>query len=173
MAATPPACFLGPCITHESSCTTPSALGNPPYPTLESSGSSSTMFTPATTASRTSEPLVIIENAFSTAVCVPPFLYRLPLPDEITTGFTAERLRIVGASARRPAGSDAPRPAVAPVMTNFLRLIIRIWIEAEAKLRNEQPKRIAYRLTNFAPSTQPTDDFKISHSPGARSPRRA
>ena len=28
--ATPPARFFGPCMQHESSCTTPSALGNPP-----------------------------------------------------------------------------------------------------------------------------------------------
>ena len=29
-AATPPARFLGPCMQHESSCTTPSAFGSPP-----------------------------------------------------------------------------------------------------------------------------------------------
>src|ERR1035437_2816971 len=42
-----------------SSSTTPSSLGRPPYPTLLSRGSSSTIFTPATTASRVSPPTLI------------------------------------------------------------------------------------------------------------------
>ena len=39
-------------------------------------------------ASSTSFPSVIIPNAISTPVRVPPFLYRWPLADAITTGLT-------------------------------------------------------------------------------------
>ena len=84
-------------MQHESSCTTPSALGSPPYPTLVSSGSSSHRFTPAMTASSTSEPPVISRNAFSTPVTSPPFLNRLPFADDTTTGLTDLRATIVGA----------------------------------------------------------------------------
>src|SRR5262249_20947714 len=55
------------------------------------------MLTPAISASRTSEPPVIIEKAFSTQVWVPPFLNLLPLLDATTTGFALFGVIIVGA----------------------------------------------------------------------------
>ena len=60
-----------------SSCTTPSALGRLPRPTLVSSGSSSTIVTPSTSASSGSHGAaasVISRNARSTQVSAPPFL---------------------------------------------------------------------------------------------------
>src|SRR5262245_28433674 len=54
------------------------------------------MFTPAMSASRTSVPDVISENAFCTAVTSPPFLNLLPLAEAITTGFTLFFVIIVG-----------------------------------------------------------------------------
>src|SRR5438128_1045269 len=98
MPATAPARFFGPCMPDESSCTTPSALGIPPYPTLLSSGSSSTILTPAMTESSTSAPDVIISNAFCTHVRLPPFLNRFPFAEEMTTGLTSAGIRIVGAA---------------------------------------------------------------------------
>src|SRR6478672_5622555 len=86
--ATPPARLFGPCMQHESSCTTPSAFGRPPYPTLESRGSNSTILTPETTASNPSDPAVIMLKAFCAAVTSPPFLNWLPFAEQITTGFT-------------------------------------------------------------------------------------
>src|SRR5579862_9841376 len=55
------------------------------------------MLTPATSASSTSAPAVIIENAFSTHVIVPPFLYRCPLAEEMTVGLTLFFVIAVGA----------------------------------------------------------------------------
>jgi hypothetical protein len=66
-AATAPAPRVGPCITDASSCTTPAAFGSPPYPTLVSAGSSSTMFTPRTTASSVSPPPCSTRTASATA----------------------------------------------------------------------------------------------------------
>src|SRR2546426_12450799 len=83
-------------MQDESSCTTPSAFGNPPYPTLSSSGSSSTILTPAITASSTSAPWDIIVKDFWTAVMSPPFLKRFPLAEEMTIGLTPLRTRMLG-----------------------------------------------------------------------------
>src|SRR6202795_350543 len=116
ISATPPARFLGPCTQQESSCTTPSAFGRPPYPTLSSSGSSSTMLTPAMSASSTSEPPVIIANAVSRQVFVPPFLNLLPLLEEMTTGLTLFGVIIVGACANNVPGTAAAAAAAAPVV---------------------------------------------------------
>src|SRR4051812_38354292 len=46
------------------------------------------MLTPAISDSSTSVPEVISENAFSTQVTVPPFLYSLPFAEAITAGLT-------------------------------------------------------------------------------------
>src|SRR5687767_13906768 len=73
-------------MTAASSCTTPSAFGRPPNPTLVSSGSSSTMLTPAMSASSTSLPCIICSNAVSTHVRVPSLVYRCPMADATTTG---------------------------------------------------------------------------------------
>jgi hypothetical protein len=69
-----------------------------------------------------------MENAFSTAVCVPPFLNRLPFPEEITTGFEADRMITAGAPAITSAGSVSDNPAAAPVATNFRRLTFPVMI---------------------------------------------
>ncbi len=55
-APTAPDFMVRPSMTEASSCTTPSSLGMPPYPTVTSSGSSSTMLTPEMTASSGSPP---------------------------------------------------------------------------------------------------------------------
>src|SRR6185436_20216040 len=82
-----------------------------------------TMLTPAITASRTSLPSVIIANAVSTAVRVPPFLYLLPFDDEMTAGLTLLRIIMVGARSNR--GAAAASPAAVPLFTNSRRLIRR------------------------------------------------
>src|SRR5947209_20049438 len=80
------------------------------------------MFTPATRASSTSQPPVIIENAFSTQVCAPPFLNLLPFDDEITTGFTLFGVIIVGAWPNNGLDADAAAtPAAAVVFTKSRR----------------------------------------------------
>src|SRR4051812_3800666 len=108
MQATPPARRFGPCMQQESSCTTPSAFGNPPYPTLSSSGSSSTMFTPAMSASSTSAPSCVISvNAFWTQVMSPPFLNLFPFADAITTGLAVLELVTVGAWPKSARGVTA------------------------------------------------------------------
>ena len=65
---TAPALRVGPCIKEASSSTTPSSFGRPPYPTELSFGSSSTMFTPATTASSVSLPAFSICMARAQAI---------------------------------------------------------------------------------------------------------
>jgi hypothetical protein len=61
--------------------------------------------------------------AFSTAVCVPPFLNRLPLPDAMTIGFVALRVMTAGASI----GSERLKPAAVPETMNSRRLIILVF----------------------------------------------
>src|SRR5690606_15905019 len=130
-AATAPALRRGPCMHEASSCTTPSAFGRPPYPTLVSSGSSSTMFTPAITASSTSAPSVIIRNARSTAVSLPPFRNWCPFAEATTTGLAA---RTCTAGARPSAKSglgparpaDAAAPATALVTRNSRRVSLSL-----------------------------------------------
>src|SRR5687768_14738869 len=81
------------------------------------------MLTPAMSASSTSEPLVIIVNAFCTAVIVPPFLNRLPLADEITRGLTVLCVRITGKPVACLLVAAMVRPAAAPVRMKSRRLI--------------------------------------------------
>src|SRR5574341_720068 len=103
-APTAPARFVGPCMQEASSCTTPAALGSPPYPTESSFGSSSWIFTPSTAASSGSAPCRIRSNACCTA--------RRPLPLEMRTGLAAQRvLRGRGRGGR--IGCGMPRVALA------------------------------------------------------------
>src|SRR5689334_25422255 len=97
MAATAPARFLGPCMQDASSCTTPSAFGRPLQPTPVWFGSSSTIETPATSASSTSAPPVIILNAFATQVTPSASFDRLPLDEATTQGLTLFGVITVGA----------------------------------------------------------------------------
>src|SRR5262245_22372662 len=87
------------------------------------------MFTPSIRASSTSVPDVMDVKAFSTHVCVPPFLNQFPLEDEMTTGATAPAGTTAGASpyaffpaVRRPA---AAMPAAVPLRTKSRRVIRR------------------------------------------------
>src|SRR2546421_3500019 len=79
------------------------------------------MFTPATTASSTSAPWVIIWNAFSTQVTLPPFLNRLPLAAETTTGLTARPATTCGPWAGAGWGAAAATPTAALPRTNDRR----------------------------------------------------
>src|SRR5690349_17016383 len=81
------------------------------------------MFTPAITASSTSDPPVIIVNALCTAVIVPPFLKRLPLAEEMTSGLTALCVRIVGKPAACCFAAAKVRPATALLRMKSRRLI--------------------------------------------------
>ena len=72
-----------------------------------------TMLTPAMSASSTSAPPVIRPNAFSTPVTSPPFLNRLPLFDETTTGLTASGPSSAGAWPARGACGRRGRPVLA------------------------------------------------------------
>src|SRR4029077_9067379 len=101
IAATAPARFFGPCMQEASSCTTPSAFGRPLQPTPVWFGSSSTIETPATSASRTSAPSVIILNALATQVMPASSFDRLPLLDATTHGLTLFGVIIVGACPKR------------------------------------------------------------------------
>src|SRR5262245_55791646 len=84
------------------------------------------MLTPAMRASSTSDPDVIMPNAVSTQVFVPPFLYRLPLFDATTTGLTLLGVMTVGACAKSGfAAAAAATPAAAEVWTNSRRLSLR------------------------------------------------
>jgi hypothetical protein len=84
------------------------------------------MFTPATSASRTSDPPVIIWNAFSTHVCEPPFLNLWPLLDATTSGLTLLGVITVGAWAKSGfAAAAAATPAAAVVCTNSRRFSFR------------------------------------------------
>src|SRR5215831_16040698 len=80
------------------------------------------MLTPAMRASSTSAPAVIMPNAVSTQVLLPPFLKRLPLEEETTTGLTPFDVIIVGACANRAFGMEAPAtPAAVAVRTKSRR----------------------------------------------------
>src|SRR6266700_848385 len=83
------------------------------------------MFTPAIRASSTSAPSVINWKAFSTQVCVPPFLNLLPLFEATTTGFTLFGVIIVGACPRSVFGIAAAAAAAAVVAwTNSRRFTL-------------------------------------------------
>src|SRR6476659_9311049 len=84
---------------------------------LSSTGSSSKMFTPAINASSTSEPCVIIDQAFCKQVMSPPFLNLFPLADEITTGL----IDLLGVMFGVSAGSlrDAEASRVAPAVVRM------------------------------------------------------
>src|SRR5262245_41625523 len=69
------------------------------------------MLTPAIRASSTSAPLVIIENAFSTQFCVPPFLNFALLRSEMTTGLPVLCVIIVGACPNTGLAAAAAMPA--------------------------------------------------------------
>src|SRR4051794_41880296 len=80
------------------------------------------MLTPATRASRTSAPPVIIAKAVSTHVFAPPFLNLLPLFDATTTGLTLFGVIIVGAWPNSAVGiAAAAAPAAAGGWTNSRR----------------------------------------------------
>jgi len=80
---------------------------------------------PAISASRTSAPsLVIIPNACWTHVTGPPFLKRLPLADETTTGFTVRGAITAGAWPKTTCGEVAATAAAAPVLTNSRRFTL-------------------------------------------------
>src|SRR5262249_1685809 len=140
---------------HEaSSCTTPSAFGRPPYPTLVSSGSSSTMLTPAVSASSTSDPAVIIWKALSTQVAGPPFLKRFPLAEGMTTGLIVlvmaasacpDSLESARGSPSSASGAAAAIPAAAVVRTNARRFNVR-------PIRQHLPGRESLSYRDGAPS---------------------
>src|SRR6185369_9285475 len=95
------------------------------------------MLTPAISASRTSDPPIIIVKAFSTHVTVPPFLYLLPFADEMTIGFGPFCVMTAGPRPVEVRGAVSARPAAAPVRTKsrrdvFLLIDIlpkRVWCE--------------------------------------------
>src|SRR5690349_20809767 len=107
-----------------SSCTTPSAFGNPLQPTPVWFGSSSTIATPATSASRTSAPSVIILNAFATQVTPCSSFDRLPFEEATTHGCTLLGVIIVGAWPNTVVGTAAAAAAAPVVWTNCRRLIL-------------------------------------------------
>src|SRR5687767_5931243 len=80
-------------------------------------------------ASSTSAPCIIVANAVSTQVLLPPFLYLCPLPDAMTTGLGRFCVRTAGACPELDeecpnAGvAAAARPAVL-VATNSRREIL-------------------------------------------------
>src|SRR6476619_7716686 len=113
IAATPPARFFGPCMQHESSWTTPSAFGSPLQPTPVWFGSSSTMDTPATSASSTSAPEVIILKALATQVTPSASLDRLPFPEATTQGLTLFGVIMVGPCPELVEGACPKRGFVA------------------------------------------------------------
>src|SRR5689334_5103928 len=64
-------------------------------------------------------------KASATAVCVPPFLWWLPLAEAITNGFTADGVRTVGPLLWLWAATDeaaAATEAAAPAWTNSRRV---------------------------------------------------
>src|SRR5882724_7665031 len=132
-------------MQEESSCTTPSALGKPPYPTLSSSGSSSTIFTPAITASSTSAPWAIIVNAFCTAVTSPPFLKRLPFADETTIGLTALCTMMFGNWSTEALVPARVSPATALERMKSRRLIVLI-IGSSNEIQAVQSSNFSLRL---------------------------
>src|SRR5579863_4747096 len=143
--ATDPARPVGPCIQLASSSTTPSSLGNPPYPTEVSLGSSSTTVTAAITASSVSPPDFKIAMPLSSA-CNPFALEiisgRLPCPDGSGADF-AGATAAAFADAALP--SKFPAPATAPpasdVTKNFRRDHNPMWIASpiSAPLYREPP----------------------------------
>src|SRR5689334_23717278 len=108
-AATAPARRVGPCTQLASSCTTPSSLGNPPYPTDSSEGSSSWIFTPSTPASSVSVPLVINSTA--------SFTPRMPFAEETAASLATRLRRTHGA-----AGSEEPATVSAAVPRKLRRV---------------------------------------------------
>src|SRR5882672_845508 len=104
------------------------------------------MLTPAITASRTSAPAVIMVKAFCTAVTSPPFLKRLPLAEETTTGFTGGGTNIKGAALLFVLPAAMVRPAAALVIIKSRRLILLpmnilgVW-SLLPDSRNEYPKK--------------------------------
>src|SRR5450759_1247592 len=100
-----------------SNSTTPSSLGRPPYPTLLSRGSSSTIFTPATTASSVSPPLLISSMALAQQL-MPP-LNALAL--DTTTG-----LGRAWAAACRTMGSAATPNITARLLRlmSFMKILL-------------------------------------------------
>src|SRR6266513_3013420 len=110
------------------------------------------MLTPAISASSTSASLVIMPNAVSTHVFVPPFLYRLPLADEITTGLTLFGVITVGACPKSVAGAAAAAtPAAVVVWTNSRRL--SFFIDAPDR-GHEEENTLGVFFVSFVPSWQ-------------------
>src|SRR5262245_7524487 len=80
------------------------------------------MLTPAMSASRTSEPCVIISNAFATHVCPLSFFDRLPFEAAITSGLTPPVFR--AGDWPNSGLAAAITPAALVVWTNSRRLIL-------------------------------------------------
>src|ERR1700722_5723892 len=131
MDPTAPARRDGPCITLASSSTTPSSLGKPPYPTLSSLGSSSTLVTTASAASSVSPP--DLSSAIPSSRCCNPFA------EEIINGRTPCAAAAGSAASSEMAwilrgGSLAPKrrrvlaaiPPVSVAKKNFLRVHLSI-----------------------------------------------
>src|SRR5262245_4319914 len=90
------------------------------------------MLTPATTESSTSSPFTMRSKASATAVRGPPFLNRLPLAEETTTGLTLFGVITVGPWAIALA-AVAAMPAPAPAFTKSRRL--NLWLMAPSVRR--------------------------------------
>src|ERR1035438_7660640 len=116
-APTAPPRRVGPSRQLASSSTTPSSLGSPPYPTLVSRGSSSTIFTPAITASSVSLPPWISSIALAQQL-IPP-LNALAL--DTTTG-----LGCAWAAAVRAMGSAATPNITARLLRprSFMKILL-------------------------------------------------
>src|SRR5262245_32156345 len=87
------------------------------------------MLTPATTASRTSDPPAIISNAFATHVWPLSFFDRLPFDAATTSGLTLFGVSIVGDWPN--SGFDAvaaATPAAVVVRTKSRRLILCVGV---------------------------------------------
>src|SRR5262245_32733854 len=83
------------------------------------------MATPATRASSTSDPLIIISKAFATHVWPFSFFDRLPFDAAMTTGLMLLGVIIVGAWPKSGFVVAATTPAAVVVCTNSRRLILR------------------------------------------------
>src|SRR5262245_49408094 len=113
------------------------------------------MFTPATSASSTSEPEVIMPNAFSTHVTGPPFLYWWPFADEMTTGCETWAMT----AGARPKAFTA-RPEAAEPSTNARRDVEPFMARDDDTTapNDKEVRAIAPARRNRVPSAANPDD---------------